>query len=284
MKKQFDAILCLIQMVVVFSAAHGQIDYDERNGMFVNFDDDNYGWAKWDCASPNTAQMSVVDNPEPDGINTSARVGQFLTSTCTYEGAYCTAEFKPIDFSEKTIFKIKVLAPSDGLTFLLKLEDYHNGQIFYEVSAFTTTYNEWEELSFDFSDAQSNAYHKIVVLPDFGAENQDYWYFDDIRLTDEEDTKVVRPEGVVKSYCLAQNYPNPFNPTTTIQFTIPQLCRVTLKLYDALGREVATLVDEEKQAGEYSVLLDATGWTSGVYFYKLQAGEFRQYRKFLLLK
>ena len=111
MKKQFYTIFCLIQIVVIFSTAHGQIDYDERNGMFVNFDDDDYSWVRWDCASPNMAQMSVVDNPEPSGINTSAKVGQFITSSCTYEGAYCTAKFKAIDFTEKAIFKIKVLAP-----------------------------------------------------------------------------------------------------------------------------------------------------------------------------
>ncbi len=284
MGKHLYAILWLIQMVVIFSTVHGQIDYDERNGMFVNFDDDNYGWVRWDCASPNTAQMSVVDNPEPSGINTSAKVGQFITSACTYEGAYCTAKFKPIDFTEKAIFKIKVLAPSDGLVFLFKLENYDDNQIFYEVNATTTTYNEWEELSFDFSGAPSDTYQRIVVLPDFGAETQDYWYFDDIRLTDGDDTEVVLSASVVKSYYLAQNYPNPFNPTTTIAFAVPKSCRVTLKLYDALGREVAMLVDEKKQAGEYSVLLDAAGLTSGVYFYKLQAGEFRQYRKLLLLK
>ena len=284
MRRQLYAILYLLQIVVIFSTAYGQIDYDERNGMFVNFDDDNYGWARWDCAIPNTAQMSEVDNPDPSGINTSARVGRFLTSACTYEGAYCTAKFKPVDFSEKTIFKIKILAPMDGLGFLLKLEDYDDGQIFYEVSATTTTYDEWEELSFDFSGAQSNVYQKVVVLPDFGAEYQNYWYFDDIRLTDENDTEIVHSASVVKSYQLAQNYPNPFNPATTIAFAVPKSCQVTLKLYDTLGREVATLVDEEKQAGEYNVLLDAEGLTSGVYFYKLQAGEFREYRKLLLLK
>ncbi len=284
MKKQFYTIFCLIQVVAIFSTVQGQIDYDERNGMFVNFDDDNYSWARWDCASPNTAQMSKVDNPDPRGINTSAKVGRFLTSTCTYEGAYCTAKFKVIDFTEKAIFKIKVMAPLDGLVFLFKLEKYDDSEVFYEVSATTTTYNEWEELSFDFSGATSNVYQKIVVLPDFGGEHQEYWYFDDIRLTDGNDTEVAYSEDLAKSYYLAQNYPNPFNPTTTIVFAVPRPSQVTLKLYDTLGKEVTTLVKEEKQAGKYSVLLDASGWTSGVYFYKLQAGEFCQYRKLLLLK
>jgi hypothetical protein len=284
MRKQFYSILCLIQIVAVFSIVQGQIDYDERNGMFVNFDDDDYGWARWDCASPNSAQMSEADNPDPSGINTSARVGRFLTSACTYEGAYCTAKFKPVDFSEKAIFKIKILAPMDGLVFLLKLEDYDDGQIFYEVSATTATYDEWEELSFDFSGAQSNVYQKVVVLPDFGAEYQNYWYFDDIRLSDGNDTEIAHSASVVKSCQLTQNYPNPFNPTTTIHYSIEKPSRVQIKIYDATGRLVKSLVDEEKQVGEYNVLLDAAGWASGVYFYKIQAGEFRQNRKLLLLK
>lgn len=83
---------------------------------------------------------------------------------------------------------------------------------------------------------------------------------------------------------LSQNFPNPFNPVTTIKYTIPTTSYVTLKVYDILGREVATLVKEEKGAGSYTVQFDASHISSGVYFYKLQAGNYTAVRKLLLVK
>jgi len=86
------------------------------------------------------------------------------------------------------------------------------------------------------------------------------------------------------SYNLAQNYPNPFNPTTTIQYSIPKRSSVKLKVYDLLGNEIAELVNEEKDRGVYSVSFDASGLASGIYLYKIQAGEFIETRKMILLK
>ncbi|HSW55220.1 MAG TPA: T9SS type A sorting domain-containing protein, partial [Ignavibacteriaceae bacterium] len=83
---------------------------------------------------------------------------------------------------------------------------------------------------------------------------------------------------------LEQNYPNPFNPSTTLSFVIGHRSFVTLKVYDVLGNEVATLVDEYKPAGEYEVEFVASGLTSGIYFYKLQAGSFVEARKMILMK
>jgi hypothetical protein len=88
---------------------------------------------------------------------------------------------------------------------------------------------------------------------------------------------------------LYQNYPNPFNPTTTIRFTIPQDVRretqdVKLILYDVLGYEITTLVNEEKPAGEYIVEFDATALSSGIYFYRIQTGSFIQTKKMILMK
>jgi Secretion system C-terminal sorting domain len=94
------------------------------------------------------------------------------------------------------------------------------------------------------------------------------------------------------SFYLSQNYPNPFNPTTKIKYFIPyvetrhasSLQTVTLKVYDLLGREVATLVNEEKPAGEYEVEFNAANLPSGVYFYQLKAGELAQTMKMVYLK
>jgi hypothetical protein len=89
---------------------------------------------------------------------------------------------------------------------------------------------------------------------------------------------------VPQEYALSQNYPNPFNPTTTIRFQLPAVSRISLKVYDLLGREVARLVDEQRSPGTYAVQWDASNLPSGVYFCQLRAGSFVSARKLLLLK
>jgi photosystem II stability/assembly factor-like uncharacterized protein len=85
-------------------------------------------------------------------------------------------------------------------------------------------------------------------------------------------------------YSLSQNYPNPFNPNTTINFIIPFHGFITLKIFDLLGREVATLVNEEMIPGSYERVFNASGLSSGIYLYRLQAGSFVQTKKLLLLR
>ena len=83
---------------------------------------------------------------------------------------------------------------------------------------------------------------------------------------------------------LSQNYPNPFNPSTTIKFAIPEATMVTLNVFNALGEEVALLVDGFMESGIHEVNFDAVGLNSGMYFYRLQAGDFNQVKKMTLLK
>jgi hypothetical protein len=83
---------------------------------------------------------------------------------------------------------------------------------------------------------------------------------------------------------LNQNYPNPFNPTTTISFSIPSSTFTSLKVYDILGNEVATLVNEEKPAGEHKITFDASKLTSGVYLFRLNSGNFTEIKKMILLR
>jgi len=97
-------------------------------------------------------------------------------------------------------------------------------------------------------------------------------------------TAVAREEGVPASFELAQSYPNPFNPSTTIAFSIPQAAPVSLKVFDALGKEVAVLVDGYTEAGNYSVPFDASNRSSGIYFYRLQSGHFTKTMKTMLMK
>ena len=85
-------------------------------------------------------------------------------------------------------------------------------------------------------------------------------------------------------YELVGNYPNPFNPTTKISYQLPNKAQVTLKIYDLLGREVAILVNEEKQAGKYEVEFDASSLSSGVYLYRISINDFVKTMKMMVVK
>ena len=101
----------------------------------------------------------------------------------------------------------------------------------------------------------------------------------------EEVMPVEKEENKLPSeYILSQNYPNPFNPTTTIKYDIYEISYVSIKVYNVLGKEVSTLVREEKPIGTHTIEFDATGLPSGVYFYRLEAGDFNITKKMTLLK
>ena len=86
------------------------------------------------------------------------------------------------------------------------------------------------------------------------------------------------------NYNLSQNYPNPFNPSTKINYQLPNAGNVTIKVYDVLGNEIAVLVNEEKPAGTYEVEFGNAELHSGVYFYRIQSGNYVETKKMLLLK
>ena len=88
----------------------------------------------------------------------------------------------------------------------------------------------------------------------------------------------------LNNFHLAQNYPNPFNPTTTIKYTIPERSFVTIKVYDVLGNEISTLVNEEKLTGNYEVEFNASSLTSGPYFYQLKTENYIETKKMILSK
>ena len=122
-----------------------------------------------------------------------------------------------------------------------------------------------------------------VAEPDTGYVNGDYQLLSPDPISGVEDE-----QSIPMKFFLKQNYPNPFNPSTNIRFHIAERGFVSLKVFDALGNEVATLVTEEKLAGEYEVEFNPSSIkhlpSSGVYFYQLKAGSFIQTKKMLLLK
>jgi len=121
-------------------------------------------------------------------------------------------------------------------------------------------------------------------------ENLKQMWLDSNWVNNEMFTYSYIPTGIeqladgIETYSLSNNYPNPFNPTTNIKYKIPELSFVTLKVYDVLGNEITTLVNNEKPVGSYEVEFNATALPSGIYFYRLQAGSFVETKKMVLLR
>ncbi len=119
-------------------------------------------------------------------------------------------------------------------------------------------------------------------------EEKEKRYMEDLKLlmtTGNTDTKEI--ENTIskpKEFILNQNYPNPFNPVTNIRYSISVSSYVTLKVYDIIGKEVKTLVNEYKQNGSYQVTFNGINLPSGVYYFRLKSGQWNQVRKMLLIK
>ncbi len=110
---------------------------------------------------------------------------------------------------------------------------------------------------------------------------QGFWY----SANPTSDVKPSHQVGTAAGFELAQNYPNPFNPSTTIQFSVPERTKVTLRVMNLLGEEVARVIDqEEKEAGTWSVDFNATDLPSGTYVYRLEAGNLIKTKKMVLMK
>jgi hypothetical protein len=107
-----------------------------------------------------------------------------------------------------------------------------------------------------------------------------FWYTAEGFVTDIQEGQNPLPT----EYFLAQNYPNPFNPSTKITYSIQERSNVSIKVFDLLGSEVEELVKGEIEAGTYDINFNASNLPSGIYFYRLQAGDFVQTRKMILLK
>jgi hypothetical protein len=128
--------------------------------------------------------------------------------------------------------------------------------------------------------------NRLIVLgyAGGGIVNIIYWTYGYLRFYDILTSITPEPNSLPTGFFLSQNYPNPFNPSTTIQFALPKASLVMLKIYNVLGQEVATLVNEELKIGAYRVNWDGANVPSGVYFYRLQAGDFVETKKLLLLR
>jgi carboxypeptidase T len=166
----------------------------------------------------------------------------------------------------------------------------NNGTTWQTVNSYTGNNTTWTQQSFDIT-SYANSTTQLLIRFHLTSDNNTQsagWWVDDIKLTN----YCMIANGVgnhnnefPKMFALGQNYPNPFNPVTIIKYQLPIQSYVTIRVYDILGKEIATLVNNErKSGGYYEVKFDGSNLASGMYFYKIEAGTFSDTKKMILIK
>lgn len=245
----------------------------------VTFENQNFDWDNV-FTGFSGGEISVVENPHPDEMNDSGWVGKKVKNGGAFWGGAFMRINRTFLFDEDNhTITMKVWSPREGVQVLMKIEQQF-GNAEYEIAIPTTTSAEWEQMSWDMSEAGFETEWDIITLIfDFeqgqigdGSENFT-WYFDDIYVYDTQyDTSSEFYAGdVPRAFELHQNYPNPFNPVTVILFDIPEQADVTLDVYNIMGQRVATLVEGIHQPGRHQVTFDGSRLSSGIYMYRLQA-------------
>jgi hypothetical protein len=166
-----------------------------------------------------------------------------------------------------------------------------NNAIAVGAALITASASSWTQFNVDFNyltnDVPDNCILQILIIgPGTGSDYHpgSYFLIDDLDLTG-TNTSVTDKNSVPVKLSLEQNYPNPFNPSTKIKYDLPEMSFVNLKVYNAIGKEVASLVNSVIPAGSHEVLFDASGLNSGVYFYTLKTGNnFVHTKKMILMK
>ncbi len=147
--------------------------------------------------------------------------------------------------------------------------------------------SKWETVKFIVGNGTTTKIHSYNYLDkDLASSNYSYRLKQVDYNGSFEYSKVINVElgNAIESYVLNQNYPNPFNPGTTISYELPNSANVTIKVYDVLGNEIKTLVNNNEQAGKHQIYFNASDLSSGVYFYQMHAGNYSEIKKMVLLK
>jgi hypothetical protein len=139
--------------------------------------------------------------------------------------------------------------------------------------------NEWTEIEFDSTSAR---YIELILLECNENTIASIWEIEFYGR--DKFYKINNGTESPTSFMLSQNYPNPFNPSTTFEYSIAKQSSVLIRIYDLIGNEIETLVNEEKPVGTYELTWNASNLPSGVYFYQLQAGDFVETKKMILMK
>jgi hypothetical protein len=198
-------------------------------------------------------------------------------------------KFKAFNISSGKLFERLIKAPTDSMEYYtgLYLKMINDSYGYLSLNDYKSTYI----LNFTIDAGGNVNILNVIKLPVLSYAPIEVYkdaIYTIIRGTIYRINKVtsVGPKNkeIPTKFMLYQNYPNPFNSSTTISYDLPERSRVKLSIYNLLGQEVATLVNDEQEPGRYNVKFDASDLPSGVYFYRLEAGKFIEQKKMILIK
>lgn len=250
--------LTVLSSIIIYAREGGIVGKTQKNGFGCTCHTDN----------PTTGVLVTIIGPD------TLSVGQTANYTVTIQGGPLLAGGTNIAASNGNLLAIAgdLRKESDELTHVTP-KTPSAGKVTFQFSYTAPSVVGQQTLFANGNSVNNN-----------GGNDGDQWNFASNKIIN-----VVQPTGVedqisVNSFELSQNFPNPFNPSTRIQYQVSSNTQVLLQVYDALGNQVATLVDESEKAGNHSVNFDASGLSSGIYYYKLNSGNFSSTKKMILLR
>jgi hypothetical protein len=234
-----------------------------------------------------TGQLdSMFANPDTTGIDTTKYCGRYKRNSEPYDNIKIVTYARLLDVNSyasespmapKIKMKIYTSMPAGSKIHLqlgTKSDDNYPSGIHSEFWATTKVVNEWEELEFNFSELTPGGHtdiediDKVILIINPGSLAQDVFYFDDLKGPQLDGIGFSEPES--EYAVIYNNYPNPAEEETKINFSIKKAGLASLTIYDALGKEVMSLVDQELAPGNYSVPVETSGLSNGVYYCTLR--------------
>jgi len=238
-------------------------------------------------------RLSVVDTPRTTGTGAFCLDYNFIAQS----GAFSRILLNTDVFISGESSSIEIDFQSDGYKHLVEFitKDANDKEFAISTKQYATQTNyTWliallsgiNDESFTYPFRITGIRIKLGKSANYGEISSGTLYLDNLRVNYSDYTQVIPLDdsSQPEAYRLHQNYPNPFNPTTLIRYELPRPGFVTLAVYNMMGQEMRTLIHKYQNSGNYEVTLDASDFGSGVYFYRLQAGDFREIRKMILLK
>jgi hypothetical protein len=285
--------------IVIVAPPDGNPFLLQRFPVAFNMDTDIVDWTDYTIFPFEGAQLARIPNPDKSGLNETDYVLEYTKP----QGSMAWAGFfylldNPVNLTDQSVFRLKFWSPRADIRALMKLEIEGTTQTTGDIFADITVAGEWVELVWDLSDKNHEiAWDKVVVIVNLDITAHpvpvtEVWYVDDFSLENVTPVSVDRivDAGIPDRYELSQNYPNPFNPSTTIRFALPEASNVRLEIYNVMGQLVNVLIrDEMYNAGIYEaawngVDLNNLPVASGMYMYRITAGEFTEIKRMMFLK
>jgi hypothetical protein len=233
----------------------------------VSADVNKYPFANWSGA------VSTADNPIPVTVNTGLLIVANFEDTTPVELSSFSVQYAAHSVSRALQLKWETATETNNFGFDVERafsEEKNWAKIGFIKGAGTTTQQKQYQFIDDTASEAGVYFYRLKQVDTNGA----YDYSENVKF------EVTAPA----EYALQQNYPNPFNPTTNIVFQVKEEGRVTMAVFDLLGRQVKTLVDETMKPGTHRVVIDASDMSAGIYFYSLSAGSFSEMKKMTLIK